>query len=86
MILDVTMPGMSSPEHFHELRRRNLEIPGVFLTARKDEAVRWRLLGEEAGECLFKPFSDTALLQPRPTEATCGGSAGHAPYLHHRLT
>jgi FixJ family two-component response regulator len=63
LILDVAMPGMSGPELFRELRRRNLKIPVVFITARKDEAVRSRLLGEGAVECLFKPFSDTALLQ-----------------------
>jgi FixJ family two-component response regulator len=63
LILDVAMPGMSGPELFHELRRRDLKIPIVFITARKDESVRSRLLSEGAVECLFKPFSDTALLQ-----------------------
>lgn len=63
LILDVAMPGMSGPELFHELRRRDPNIPVVFITARKDEAVRSRLLREGAVECLFKPFSDTALLQ-----------------------
>ena len=63
LILDVAMPVMSGPELFHELRRRNLKIPVVFITARKNEAVRSRLLSDGAVECLFKPFSDTALLQ-----------------------
>ena len=63
LILDVALPVMSGPELFRELRRRNLSIPVVFITARKDEAVRTRLLNEGAVECLFKPFSDTALLQ-----------------------
>ena len=63
LILDVAMPGMSGPELFHECRRRDPNIPVVFITARKDEAVRSRLLREGAVECLFKPFSDTALLQ-----------------------
>ena len=63
LILDVAMPVMSGPELFDELRRRNLSIPVVFITARKDESVRSRLLSEGAIECLFKPFSDTALLQ-----------------------
>ena len=63
LILDVAMPGMSGPELFRELRGRDLKIPIVFITARKDEAVRSRLLREGAVECLFKPFSDTALLQ-----------------------
>jgi FixJ family two-component response regulator len=63
LILDVAMPGMSGPELFRELRGRDLKIPIVFITARKDEAVRSRSLSEGAVECLFKPFSDTALLQ-----------------------
>jgi FixJ family two-component response regulator len=63
LILDVAMPGMSGPELFHELRRRALKTRIVFITARKDEAVRERLLREGAVECLFKPFSDSALLR-----------------------
>ncbi len=63
LILDVAMPVMSGPELFRELRRRSLNIPVVFITARKDEVVRTRLIGEGAVDCLFKPFSDTALLQ-----------------------
>jgi FixJ family two-component response regulator len=63
LILDVAMPGMSGPELFHDLRGRDVKIPIVFITARKDEAIRSRFLREGAVECLFKPFSDTALLQ-----------------------
>ena len=63
LLLDVGMPEMSGPELFRELRRRNVKIPVVFITARKDEVVRSRLLDDGAVECLFKPFSDTALLQ-----------------------
>jgi FixJ family two-component response regulator len=63
LVLDVAMPVMTGPELFLELRRRNLKIPVVFITARKDEAVRSRLVVDGAVECLFKPFDDTALLQ-----------------------
>jgi FixJ family two-component response regulator len=63
LILDVAMPVMSGPELFRELRRSNLGIPVVFITARKDEVVRTRLLNDGAVECLFKPFGDTALSQ-----------------------
>jgi FixJ family two-component response regulator len=62
IILDVAMPVMSGPELFRELRLRNLRIPVVFITARKNEAVRSRLLDDGAVDCLFKPFSDSALL------------------------
>jgi FixJ family two-component response regulator len=63
LILDVAMPVMSGPELFRELRRRNVKIPVVFITAGKDEAARSRLLNDGAVECLFKPFSDTDLLE-----------------------
>jgi len=62
LILDVTMPGMSGPELHDELRRRGQAVPVVFITAVSDKAVRPRLLAEGAVDCLFKPFSETALL------------------------
>lgn len=62
LLLDVAMPGMSGPELQEELTLRGQNIPIVFITAHKDETVRPRLLAKGAVECLFKPFSDTALL------------------------
>ncbi len=61
LILDVAMPGMSGPDLQQELLRRRQEIPIVFITANGDRAVRPRLLAQGAVECLFKPFSETAL-------------------------
>jgi CheY-like chemotaxis protein len=63
LILDIAMPGMTGPGLQQELKRRGQEIPIVFITAQRDEAVRSRMLEQGAVECLFKPFSDTALLQ-----------------------
>ena len=63
LILDVAMPVMSGPDLFRELRRRDLRIPVVFITARRDEMARSQLLDDGAVECLFKPFDDTAMLQ-----------------------
>jgi FixJ family two-component response regulator len=63
LILDVAMPGMSGPDLQRELKRRRQEIPIVFITAHGGETVRPRLLEQGAVECLFKPFSDTALLE-----------------------
>lgn len=63
LILDVAMPGMSGPDLYRELTRRGREIPIVFITAHGGETVRPRLLEQGAVECLFKPFSDTALLE-----------------------
>jgi len=62
LILDVAMPGMSGPDLQQELRRRRQEIPIVFITARNDETIRPHLLAQGAVECLFKPFSEAALL------------------------
>ena len=62
LLLDVGMPGMSGPELEQELIRRRWEIPIVFITAQNDETVRPRLLAHGAVACLFKPFSDSALL------------------------
>ena len=63
LILDIAMPGMTGPDLQQELRRRRQEIPIVYITAREDEAVRPRMLEQGAVECLFKPFSETALLE-----------------------
>jgi FixJ family two-component response regulator len=62
LLLDVAMPGMSGPELQLELTRRRQTIPIVFITANGDRTVRPSLLARGAAECLFKPFSEAALL------------------------
>src|SRR5262245_59638802 len=62
LLLDIAMPGMSGPELQQELIRRRQEIPIVFITGHGDSVVRPRLLARGAVECLFKPFSEAALL------------------------
>ncbi|HEX2543679.1 MAG TPA: response regulator [Ramlibacter sp.] len=62
VILDVAMPGMTGPELFLELQRRGQGFPTVFITAHADPALLPRLVQQGAVACLFKPFSDTALL------------------------
>lgn len=63
LILDIAMSGMTGPALQHELARRGLRTPIVFITALKDETVRLHLMEQGAVECLFKPFSDAALQQ-----------------------
>jgi len=62
LLLDVAMPGMSGPDLQQELTRRHQQIPIVFITAHGDQTVRPRLLARGAVECLYKPFSESALL------------------------
>ena len=63
LILDVMMPRMTGLDLQQELTRRGQEIPVIFITARKDEAVRARAFKQGAVKFLNKPFSDTALLE-----------------------
>ncbi|MBY5603673.1 response regulator [Rhizobium leguminosarum] len=63
LVLDVAMPGMSGPELQTELKRLGRTIPIVFITAHKDENERLLLIQGGASACLFKPFSDVALLE-----------------------
>jgi FixJ family two-component response regulator len=62
LILDVSMPGMTGPELHRELTRTGRNIPVIFITAHADDTVRPSLLAQGAVECLFKPFSEAALL------------------------
>lgn len=62
LILDVAMPGMTGPELQRELKLSRPNIPIVFITAQREETVRPQVLEQGAIECLYKPFSDTALL------------------------
>ena len=61
LILDVTMPGMSGPELQRELQLRGHALPIVFITAHADESIRPLMIEQGAVECLFKPFSESAL-------------------------
>jgi FixJ family two-component response regulator len=67
LMLDIAMQGMTGPDLQRELKLRGQQIPIVFITAHRDEAIRERLLEEGAVECLFKPFTDTALLEALKT-------------------
>jgi FixJ family two-component response regulator len=63
LILDIAMPGMTGFDLQRELKLRGHSIPIIFISAHKDEVVRRRAFERGAVEFLFKPFSDTALLQ-----------------------
>jgi FixJ family two-component response regulator len=63
LILDVGLPGMSVPALQQELVRRGNRVPIVFITAQPDRSLQPHLLAAGAVACLFKPFSDTALIE-----------------------
>jgi len=62
LILDVAMPGMTGLDLQQELKHRGQEIPIIFITGQKDEGIRKRAFKQGAVKFLYKPFSDTALL------------------------
>jgi FixJ family two-component response regulator len=62
LILDVAMPGMSGLDLQDELKRRGQAIPIVFISGQKDEDIRKRAFRQGAVKFLYKPFSDSALL------------------------
>ena len=62
LLLDIAMPGMSGPDLQQELTRRGVNIAIVFITALGDKTLRSSLLARGAVECLYKPFSEAALL------------------------
>lgn len=72
LIVDIAMPGMSGPELQLELVRRRQAVPIVFITAHVDEAVRRAALAGGAVECLFKPFTEQALLAALETAVRIG--------------
>jgi FixJ family two-component response regulator len=63
LILDVGLPGMSGPDLQQELIRLGIAIPIVFITAQGDKSLGPHLVALGAVTCLFKPFSDGALLE-----------------------
>ncbi len=62
LILDVAMPGMSGLDLQDELKRHGQAIPIVFISGQKDEDIRKRAFRQGAVKFLYKPFSDSALL------------------------
>ena len=63
LLLDVATPNMSGPALQQELAGRGDTIPIVFITAQPDEALRRRLLEAGAVAVLFKPFTESALME-----------------------
>lgn len=62
LILDIGLPGMSGPDLQQELKRLGQHFPIVFITAQDDRSLRPLLVGRGAAACLFKPFSDSDVI------------------------
>ncbi len=63
LILDIAMPGMGGLDLQRELKLRRQEIPVIFITAQRDETIREQAFRQGSVDFLYKPFSDTALLE-----------------------
>lgn len=63
LILDVTMPGMSGPELFEQLKQRQTNVSVIFITAHGNSDLCDRLLRQGAVACLQKPFDPIALIE-----------------------
>ncbi len=66
LILDVRMPAMSGLELQHELSRRGIRIPIIFLTGHGDVPMAVRALRGGAVDFLEKPFQTDELLARIP--------------------
>src|SRR4051794_32452630 len=62
LILDIAMPAMSGFQLQRQMKQGGHGVSTIFITAHRDESVRRQALEQGAVECLYKPFSDTALL------------------------
>jgi FixJ family two-component response regulator len=63
LILDVAMPGMTGLDLQRQLNDRDRKIPIIFITGQKDQEIHDQAFEQGAVSFLFKPFSDTALLE-----------------------
>ena len=63
LILDVVMPEMSGLDLQQELKRRGQAIPIIFISGQKDEDIRKQAFRQGAVRFLYKPFSDSDLLE-----------------------
>ena len=63
LILDVVMPEMSGLDLQQALKRRGQAIPIIFISGHKDEDIRKQAFRQGAVNFLYKPFSDSDLLE-----------------------
>lgn len=62
LVLDVRLPGISGIDFQRELRKANIRIPIIFITAHGDVPMSVKAMKAGAVEFLIKPFHDQDLL------------------------
>ena len=63
LLLDVRMPGLTGPDLQEELKKRNISIPIIFLTAHGDTPTGVKAMKDGAVDFLLKPFEERALFE-----------------------
>ena len=62
LVLDISLPGLNGLELQERVAVERTDLPIIFITGQKDEDVRKRAFQQGAVKFLYKPFSDSALL------------------------
>jgi len=63
LLLDVRMPGLTGPDLQEELKKRNISIPIIFLTAHGDTPTGVKAMKDGAVDFLLKPIEEHALYE-----------------------
>ena len=63
LLLDVRMPGLTGPDLQEELKKRDISIPIVFLTAHGDTPTGVKAMKDGAVDFLLKPIEERALFE-----------------------
>ena len=63
LLLDVRMPGLTGPDLQEELKKRNIPIPIIFLTAHSDTPTGVKAMKDGAVDFLLKPIEEHALFE-----------------------
>ena len=63
LITDVQMPGLNGVQLIDELKRLNITLPFLVITAYGDQKLKNELARRGCSHCLDKPFRDENLIQ-----------------------
>ena len=61
LIIDVEMPGMTGLELLRDLKRKDIQVPAIVITAHGDAGVRERCVSAGAVAYFSKPFRNSSL-------------------------